>query len=104
MNQAKIEKIRQQIRKLDEEKGPISKELLDYTRKINEMLSKITSVIKTEPKDIPQISKETSIDSATLLWLLSGMVKYGKAEVIIPKSGYPKYKAKFQEGIYGKEG
>lgn len=94
MSQQNLKKIQEDLKKLNEEKGPISKDLIDYSRKTNEMMSKILDTIKETPKDIPQISKETSIDTSTILWLLSGAVKYGKAEVIMPSHGYPKYKAK----------
>lgn len=90
----KNKKIAEQIKTLNTEKGPVSKELMDYYKETNKKQSLIINSIKEKEKTIPEISKETSIDLKEVLWYLSGLVKYGKVEHIPAKTGYMKYKAK----------
>ncbi len=85
--------IAEKLRKLTEERGPVAKELMNYYKRINENNKKILDCIKNEAKEIPQIAKETGLDTKTVLWHLTGLVKYGKAQHFSAKSGYMKYKA-----------
>ncbi|MGC8727727.1 MAG: hypothetical protein ACP5SD_00525 [Elusimicrobiales bacterium] len=89
----KNKKIAEQIKILNQQK-PVSKELMDYYKEANKKQKAILDSIKEKEKTIPEISKETSLDSKEVLWYLSGLVKYGKAEHISAKTGYMKYKAK----------
>lgn len=93
MAEDKNKKIAEQLKQLNQEKGPVSKELMDYYKKVNERNKKILDCIKNEAKEIPQIAKETGLDTKTVLWHLTALVKYGKAEHIPAKMGYMKYKA-----------
>lgn len=90
----KNKKIAEQLKILNAEKGPVSKELMDYYKEANKKQKAILDSIKEKEKTIPEISKETSLDSKEVLWHLSGLVKYGKVEHIPAKTGYMKYKAK----------
>jgi predicted transcriptional regulator len=87
----KNKKIAEQIKVLNQQK-PLSKELMDYYKESNKKQKTILDSIKE--KTIPEISKETSLESKEVLWYLSGLVKYGKAEHMPAKTGYMKYKAK----------
>lgn len=86
-------KIHEQLKKITEERGPISDKLKRYYEQIVENNRKILDCIKSEAKDIPQISHETNLDTKTVLWHLTGLVKYGKVSYINVKTGYLKYKA-----------
>ncbi|NLH40036.1 MAG: hypothetical protein GX445_08250 [Elusimicrobia bacterium] len=87
-------RIKQQLEILNDEIGPVSRTLIDYSAKTNRLFNNVLNSIKVEPKDIVQISDETGLDSKKVLWILAGLVKYGKAEQISNKSGYMKYRAK----------
>jgi predicted transcriptional regulator len=89
----KNKKIAEQIKVLNQQK-PLSKELMDYYKESNKKQKTILDSIKEKEKTIPEISKETSLESKEVLWYLSGLVKYGKAEHMPAKTGYMKYKAK----------
>jgi predicted Rossmann fold nucleotide-binding protein DprA/Smf involved in DNA uptake len=89
----KNQKIMEQLKTLNQQK-PLSKELMDYYKKTNEKMKKVLDSIKTTEKEISEIAKENGIDSKEVLWCLTGLVKYGKAEHIPAKTGYMKYKAK----------
>jgi predicted Rossmann fold nucleotide-binding protein DprA/Smf involved in DNA uptake len=89
----KNQKIMEQLKTLNQQK-PVSKELMDYYKKTNEKMKKVLDSIKTTEKEIPEIAKETELDPKEVLWCLTGLVKYGKAEHIPAKTGYMKYKAK----------
>jgi len=89
----KNQKIMEQLKKLNNEK-PVSKDLMDYYKKTNEKMKKVLDSIKNNEKQIPDIAKETGLDPKDVLWCLTGLIKYSKAEVIMTKTGYMKYKAK----------
>lgn len=91
--QDKNKKIAEQLKELNRIKGPVSKELLEYNKNYSLNQKKVLDAIKQE-KTIPEISKETGIPSNEVLKYITGLVKYGKAEIIQAKTGYLKYKAK----------
>jgi len=87
-------RIKQQLEILNDELGPVSRTLIDYSAKTNKLFNTVLNSIKVEPKDIVQISRETELEPKKVLWILAGLVKYGKAKQIPSKSGYMKYRAK----------
>jgi Fic family protein len=54
------------------------KEKLKYTRKINK---EILNALKGKDKTIPEIAKETKIESHVVTYHLMTLLKYGKIEV-----------------------
>ncbi len=89
----KSQKIVEQLKILNKEKGPVPKELMDYYKEMTKKQKLVLDSIKDE-KTVPEISKETNLSTSEVLWYLTGLVKYGKAEIIPAKTGYMKYKAK----------
>ena len=92
--QERNQKIAEQLKQLNASKGPVSLEFLNYHRKNTANQKKVLDAIKEKEKTAPEISAEISLPSWEVLRQLTGLVKYGKAEVIFAKTGYLKYKAK----------
>ncbi|MEF3280597.1 MAG: MarR family transcriptional regulator [Elusimicrobiota bacterium] len=88
----KNKKINEQLKTLNETKGPVSKTLLEYNRENISKQNKIIKVLKDGEKTIPEIASLTGLSSKEVLFHVTGLVKYGKVSVITAKTGYMKYK------------
>ncbi len=89
--------ITEQIKTMNAQKGPVSKELLEYYKETQKVQKQILETIKETQKTVPEIAAQTKIASEIVLWHLTAMKKYGKVEPILAKSGYLKYVAMHTE-------
>ncbi len=57
-----------------------SPELTELLRRQTEIKVKIVKSIKEEPKTVPEIAKETGLDTTTVFWYLMTMFRHGEVE------------------------
>ncbi len=88
----KNKKISEQLKALNEKKGPVNKSLLEYHRENTSKQKKVLDALKEGEKTIPEIASLTGLDAREVLVKIAGLVKYGKLEIIPAKTGYLKYK------------
>jgi predicted transcriptional regulator len=82
------------IKVFKEKFGPVKKELLEKIKKDNKAIATITKSLKEGAKTIPQISKDTGIDSSDVLWYITALKKYGSVEITGEDGSYKKYSLK----------
>ena len=69
------------------------KELQERLKEQNEIKKKILEALKTGPKTVPEIAKETGIDTYTVFWYLMTYLRYKHIEPVEKTDeGYWKYK------------
>jgi predicted Rossmann fold nucleotide-binding protein DprA/Smf involved in DNA uptake len=88
------EKIAEQLKKLNETRGPVAKELRDYVAAQNKAQQAILKALKEGPKSVPELAAATGLTAQKALWHLTGLRKYGKVADIPGRGDYPKYEAK----------
>lgn len=88
------EKIAEQLKKLNEAKGPVPKELRDYVAAQNKAQRAILDALKDGPKSVPELAAATGLPADRTLWYLTGLRKYGKLEDLPGRGVYPKYTLK----------
>jgi len=88
------EKIAEQLKKLNETKGPVAKELRDYVVAQNKAQQALLAALKDGPKTIPELAAATGLPADKTLWYVTGLRKYGKLEDIPGRGVYPKYTLK----------
>ncbi|MGD9642823.1 MAG: transcriptional regulator [Elusimicrobiales bacterium] len=88
------EKIIEQLKKLNETRGPVAQELRDYVAAQNKAQQAILKALKEGPKSVPELSAAAGLETGRALWYLSGLRKYGKIEDVPGRGDYPKYTLK----------
>jgi len=88
------EKIIEQLKKLNETKGPVAKELRDYVAAQNKAQQALLAALKAGPRTIPELAAATGLTADKALWYVTGLRKYGKVEDIPGRGVYPKYTLK----------
>ena len=70
-----------------------SKELIQRVQYVNKIKNKLKNAIKEQPKTVPEIAKETGIDSYTVFWYLMTFWRYRLVEPVEKtEDDYWKYK------------
>lgn len=85
---------KEQIAYVRESRGPVTAELLKRNKDQNQAQRAILATIATEAKTVPEIAQETGLDTAYVLWIVSGLRKYNKAESVKKRDDYMTYRKK----------
>lgn len=85
------EKIAEQLKKLNEVKGPIKAELRDYVATQNKEQKAILNALKEGPMSVPELAAECNLATDRALWYVTALRKYGKVAEIPGRVTYPKY-------------
>ncbi len=57
--------------------GGISEELKEYFKKLTKIRKDIASALRTGPKTVPEIARETGLPSREAMWHVMAMRRYG---------------------------
>jgi predicted Rossmann fold nucleotide-binding protein DprA/Smf involved in DNA uptake len=87
-------KTAEQLKKLKEIRGPVSKDLRDYVADQNKARKAILDALKEGPRTVPELAAAAGLSTDKTLWLVTGLRKYGKVEDIPGRDTYPKYAIK----------
>jgi hypothetical protein len=72
-----------------------TQQLLDLRKTQLDIHSKIAKALRIAPKTVPELSKETEMDSKTVLWYLTTYFKYNQISVAgKTEEGYYQYTLK----------
>lgn len=85
------EKIAEQLKKLNEAKGPIREELRRYVAAQTKAQKAILKAMKEGPKSVPELAAECDLATDKVLWHVTALRKYGKVREIPGRVTYPKY-------------
>jgi len=77
--------------KILRDKNGINKELMEYLKETNKIHKLIFEAIATDPKTIPEISRETNLEPELVFWHVNALRKYGKIVDGIKTGDYWKY-------------
>lgn len=84
-------KIAEQLKKLNEDEGPVTDELRNYVAAQTKAHKAILKSLKDGPKSVPELAAECELPTDKVLWYVTGLRKYGKVREIPGRTTYPKY-------------
>lgn len=91
---ADAKKLAEQLKKLNELRGPVPQELRDRLAAQNKAQKDILEALKAGPKTAPELAAAAGLPEDRALWYLVGLRKYGKVADVPGKGDYPKYELK----------
>jgi predicted Rossmann fold nucleotide-binding protein DprA/Smf involved in DNA uptake len=90
-------KIAEQLKKLNELRGPVPQSLRDYVAAQSKAQQAILKALKEGPKTAPELAAAAGLPQDKALWHLSALRKYGKIGEVAGRGEYPKYEVKTAE-------
>lgn len=94
---ADVKKLAEQLKKLNELRGPVPQELRDRVAAQNKAQQAILNALKEGPKTAPELAAAAGLPQDRALWYLVGLRKYGKVTDVAGRGDYPKYELKAGE-------
>lgn len=88
------EKEKKPIQILRDRHGGMSAELKKYFKDQNQTKKKITGALKGGARTIPQITGETGLESAVIVWHVMAMKRYGDLVEVALDGDYYQYALK----------
>ena len=77
MTEEKAKPEKKPIFVLRDRMGGISAQLKDYFKNLQKVRKDITNALRTGPKTVPEIARETGLASRDAMWHVMAMRKYG---------------------------
>jgi hypothetical protein len=78
MTPTKAERPKRPIEILRERHGGMSKELKEYFNEQQRIYKALRAALKDGPRTVPQLAKECSLPSPTVMWHLMALRRYGQ--------------------------
>ena len=91
---ADAKKLAEQLKKLNELRGPVPQALRDQVAAQNKAQKAILDALKGGPKTAPELAAAAGLPADKALWYLVGLRKYGKISDVVGRGDYPKYDLK----------
>lgn len=91
---ADAKKLAEQLKKLNELRGPVPQELRDRLAAQNKAQKDILEALKAGPKTVPELAAAAGLPQDLALWYVAGLRKYGRIADVPGKGDYPKYEIK----------
>ena len=88
---SKADKPKRAIEVLRERHGGMSKELKDYFNEQQKIYKALRAALKNGPRTVPQLAKECSLPSPTVMWHLMALRRYGQVLDGPEENGYLLY-------------
>jgi len=88
---SKADKPKRAIEVLRERHGGMSKELKEYFNEQQKVYKALRAALKNGPRTVPQLAKECSIPSPTVMWHLMALRRYGQVLDGPEENGYLLY-------------
>jgi DNA-binding transcriptional ArsR family regulator len=89
--QPKPDKPKRAIEVLRERHGGMSKELKEYFNEQQKIYKALRAALKNGPRTVPQLAKECSLPSPTVMWHLMALRRYGQVLDGPEENGYLRY-------------
>lgn len=91
---ADAKKLAEQLKKLNEIRGPVPQDLRDRVAAQNKAQKAILEALKNGPQTVPELAAAAGLQHDQALWYVAGLRKYGKISDVPGKGDYPKYELK----------
>ena len=91
---ADAKKLAEQLKKLNELRGPVPQELRDRLAAQNKAQKDILEALKAGPKTVPELAAAAGLPEDRALWYVAALRKYGRLDSVPGKGDYPKYELK----------
>lgn len=91
---ADAKKLAEQLKKLNELRGPVPQELRDRLAAQNKAQKAILDALSAGPKTVPELAAAAGLTHDQSIWYVAGLRKYGKVADVPGKGDYPKYELK----------
>jgi DNA-binding transcriptional ArsR family regulator len=88
---SKADKPKRAIEVLRERHGGMSKELKEYFNEQQKIYKALRAALKNGPRTVPQLAKECSLPSPTVMWHLMALRRYGQVLDGPEENGYLRY-------------
>jgi predicted transcriptional regulator len=88
---SKADKPKRAIEVLRERHGGMSKELKEYFNEQQKVYKTLRAALKNGPRTVPQLAKECSLPSPTVMWHLMALRRYGQVLDGPEENGYLLY-------------
>lgn len=85
------------IQVLRERMGGLSDRMKAYLKDHRFIKNKLTACLKQGPRTVPEIARETEIDSSDIMWHLMALKRYGIVEEGERRGDYLEYRLKETE-------
>ncbi|HBA59272.1 MAG TPA: transcriptional regulator [Elusimicrobia bacterium] len=95
---ANTAKLAEQLKKLNELRGPVPQALRDRVAAQNKAQKAILDALKEGPKTAPELAAAAGLPQDKALWYVAALRKYGKLSDVAGRGEYPKYELKAGEG------
>ncbi|HAT72299.1 MAG TPA: hypothetical protein DCS63_05735 [Elusimicrobia bacterium] len=90
-------KLAEQLKKLNELRGPVPQALRDRVAAQTKAQKAIMEALKTGPKTAPELAVSAGLPHDEALWHVAALRKYGKLFDVAGRGDYPKYELKAGE-------
>ena len=94
---ANMAKLAEQLKKLNELRGPVPVALRDRVAAQTKAQKAILEALKSCPKTAPELAAAAGLPQDTALWHVAALRKYGKLADVAGRGDYPKYELKSGE-------
>lgn len=91
---ADAKKLAEQLKKLNELRGPVPQELRDQVAAQNKAQKAILDALREGPKTVPELAAAAGLPHDRAIWYVAALRKYGKVADVPGKGDYPKYELK----------
>ena len=88
---SKADKPKRAIEVLRERHGGMSKELKEYFNEQQKIYKALRAALKNGPRTVPELAKECSLSSPTVMWHLMALRRYGQVLDGPDENGYLLY-------------
>ncbi len=88
---SKADKPKRAIEVLRERHGGMSKELKEYFNEQQKIYKALRAALKNGPRTVPELAKECSLPSPTVMWHLMALRRYGQVLDGPEENGYLRY-------------
>lgn len=91
---ADAKKLAEQLKKLNELRGPVPQELRDRVAAQNRATKAVLDALKDGPKTVPELAAAAGLPHDRAIWYVAALRKYGRLDSVPGKGDYPKYELK----------
>lgn len=94
---ADAKKLAEQLRKLNELRGPVPQELRDRVAAHNKAQKAILDALRGGPKTAPELAAAAGLPHGLAIWHVAALRKYGKILDVPGRGDWPRYELKAGE-------
>ena len=91
---ADAKKLAEQLKKLNELRGPVPVELRDRVAAQNRATKAVLDALAAGPKTAPEIAAAAGLSNDKAIWYVAALRKYGRIADVPGKGDWPKYELK----------